>query len=319
MLLITCPSCADSYELDPSTLGPAGGSLHCGRCGRTWFVANTAAMLAIEQAYRAEIAEFSRALALPPCYDGCFVELERSDRCRGGTAPSTVAANEGSVEEGSAGSVARNELVPASSIGRSFGPPEEVVIAETINLTAANPTFSWEGRANRGTALAEPRAFRREIPSAQIHGGRRERQRSRWGVSGTATVVPMLIAANLALIGWRVDLVRLFPQTAPLYAAIGLPVNLRGVDFAGLTARAETGDEVPVLTVDGTLANVTQRAVRLPKLRFSLRDHRGQEVYDWAEAPSKTLLAPGESLPFQSRLVSPPERGREIVVAFVSP
>ena len=71
--------------------------------------------------------------------------------------------------------------------------------------------------------------------------------------------------------------------------------------------------------VGGTLANVTQRAVRLPKLRFSLRDHRGQEVYDWAEAPSKTLLAPGESLPFQSRLVSPPERGSEIVVAFVSP
>jgi hypothetical protein len=129
----------------------------------------------------------------------------------------------------------------------------------------------------------------------------------------------MLIAANLALIGWRIDLVRLFPRTAPLYAAIGLPVNLLGVDFAGLTARAETGDEVPVLMVDGTLANVTQRVVRLPKLRFSLRDHRGQEVYDWAEAPPKTLLAPGESLPFQSRLVSPPERGREIVVAFVSP
>ena len=319
-MLITCPSCADSYALDPSTLGPAGGSLHCGRCGRTWFVANTAAMLAIEQAYRAEIAEFSRTLAAPPYDDGRFLELERSGHCRDGTdARSAVAANVESIEEDSAGSVARNEPWPASPIGRRFGPPEEVVIAETINLTAANPTFSWEGRPNRGTALAEPRAFRREIPSAQIHGGRRGRQRSRWGVSGTAAVVPMLIAANLALIGWRVDLVRLFPQTAPLYAAIGLPVNLLGVDFARLTARADTGDDVPVLVVDGRLANVTQRAVRLPKLRFSLRDHRGQEVYDWAEAPPKALLAPGESLPFQSRLVSPPERGSEIVVAFVSP
>jgi len=314
-MLITCPSCADSYELDPSTLGPAGGSLHCGRCGRTWFVANTAAMLAIEQAYRAEIAEFSRTLAAAPYDDGCFLELERSGHCRDGTNAHSAVGE--SIEED--WSVARNEPSPASPIGRRFGPPEEVVTAETITLIAANPTFSWEGRPNRGTALAEPRAFRREIPSAQIHGGRRERQRSRWGVSGTAAVVPMLIAANLALIGWRVDLVRLFPQTAPLDAAIGLPVNLRGVDFAGLTARAETGDEVPVLMVDGTLANVTQRAVRLPKLRFSLRDHRGQEVYDWAEAPPKALLAPGESLPFQSRLVSPPERGSEIVVAFVSP
>ena len=79
------------------------------------------------------------------------------------------------------------------------------------------------------------------------------------------------------------------------------------------------GDDIPVLVVDGRLANATHRAVRLPRLRFSLRDHRGQEVYDWAEAPPKASLAPGESLPFQSRLVSPPERGREIVVAFASP
>ena len=209
--------------------------------------------------------------------------------------------------------------MPASPIRRSLGPPEEVVTAETITLTAVNPTFPWEGRTNRGAAFTEPRRFRREIPSAQIHAGRRERQRSHWGMSGTATVIPMLIAANLTLIGWRADLVRLFPQTAPLYAAVGLPVNLRGVDFADLTVRSDTGDGVPVLVVDGRLANATPRAVRLPRLRFSLRDHRGQEVYDWAEAPPKASLAPGESLPFQSRLVSPPERGREIVVAFASP
>jgi hypothetical protein len=90
------------------------------------------------------------------------------------------------------------------------------------------------------------------------------------------------------------------------------------VDFAELAARAETGDDVPVLVLDGTLANVTQRVVRLPKLRFSLRDHRGKEVYDWTEAPPKASLAPSESLPFQSRLVSPPARGKEIVVGFVS-
>jgi hypothetical protein len=270
-------------------------------------------MLAIEQAYRAEIAELSRALALPPCDDGYVLDLERSDSGQGDTdAPFAAAANAQSVEEGST-------RLPALPIGRSVGPHGELVIAETITLIAANPTFSWEGRADRGTPMAEPRAFRHEIPSARVHGGRREWQRSRWGVSGTAAVVPMLIAANLALIGWRVDLVRLVPQTASLYAAIGLPVNLRGVDFAGLTARADTGDDVPVLVVDGRLANATQRAVRLPRLRFSLRDNRGHEVYDWAEAPPKASLAPGESLPFQSRLVSPPERGREIVVAFVSP
>jgi predicted Zn finger-like uncharacterized protein len=112
-MLITCPSCAGSYELDPSSLGPAGGSLHCGRCGRTWFVANTAAMLAIEQGYRAEIAEFSRALTARLCDDGHFLEIERHDRCRGGTdAHSVVGASLEPVEEGSTRSVAGTNSCP---------------------------------------------------------------------------------------------------------------------------------------------------------------------------------------------------------------
>src|SRR5215471_13545467 len=125
-MLITCPSCAGSYEVDPSSLSPAGGLVYCAHCGRTSFAANTAAMLAIEQLYRAEIAEFSRTLSPPPYDDGCFLELERSDPGRGSTdTRSAVAASVESIGEDSAGSVARNELVPASPIRRSFGPPEE--------------------------------------------------------------------------------------------------------------------------------------------------------------------------------------------------
>ena len=41
-----------------------------------------------------------------------------------------------------------------------------------------------------------------------------------------------LVALNAALIGWRAEVVRFLPQTASLYAAIGLPVNLRGLAFA---------------------------------------------------------------------------------------
>ena len=47
--------------------------------------------------------------------------------------------------------------------------------------------------------------------------------------------MPVAIAALAAmlagLIGWRVEVVRFAPQTASLFAAIGLPVNLRGLDL----------------------------------------------------------------------------------------
>jgi predicted Zn finger-like uncharacterized protein len=64
-MLITCPKCTTSYEVDSSSLSPAGGSVRCARCEHSWFAANTAAIAAIEQAYRSEIAEFSCTLASP--------------------------------------------------------------------------------------------------------------------------------------------------------------------------------------------------------------------------------------------------------------
>src|ERR1700682_1287457 len=57
-MLITCHNCATSYQVDPSTLGPAGRSVRCVRCGHVWFAAHTAAVSAIAQAHRAEIGEW---------------------------------------------------------------------------------------------------------------------------------------------------------------------------------------------------------------------------------------------------------------------
>ena len=41
----------------------------------------------------------------------------------------------------------------------------------------------------------------------------------------------MLVAFNVALVGARNEVVRYLPQTASLFAAIGLPVNLRNLKF----------------------------------------------------------------------------------------
>ena len=50
--------------------------------------------------------------------------------------------------------------------------------------------------------------------------------------------LPMLIVVMLAIVlgalNWRAAVVRHFPQTASLFAAIGLPVNLRGLIFEGV-------------------------------------------------------------------------------------
>jgi len=60
-------------------------------------------------------------------------------------------------------------------------------------------------------------------------------RKSRRGLLRRVFSLPVLIVGMLAILlgalNWRVAIVRHFPQTASLYAAIGLPVNLRGLFF----------------------------------------------------------------------------------------
>ena len=109
---------------------------------------------------------------------------------------------------------------------------------------------------------------------------------------------------------------RTIPQLASFYASVGLPVNLRGLAFTGVTIGRDAHDGVPVLVVEGTIVNTVATPVEVPRLRFALRNAAGTEVYTWTAVPTQTVLEPGERLPFRSRLASPPEDGHDVQVRF---
>ena len=60
-------------------------------------------------------------------------------------------------------------------------------------------------------------------------------------------------ALVLALLIWRVDVVRLLPQTAAFYRMVGLEVNLRGLMFKDVKITTETVDGKPVLVIEGVI------------------------------------------------------------------
>jgi hypothetical protein len=137
-----------------------------------------------------------------------------------------------------------------------------------------------------------------------------------WPFSWLPTTVAGLLILNIALVFWRAEVVRLAPQTAPLYAAIGLPVNLRGLVLADVTAETQTKDGVQVLLVQGQIVSAARHTVEVPRLRFAVRNTNGNEIYSWTVLPSRSLLSPDESLAFQSRLAAPPPETRDVVVRF---
>jgi hypothetical protein len=126
----------------------------------------------------------------------------------------------------------------------------------------------------------------------------------------------VLFAFNVALIGARNEVVRYLPQTASLFAAIGLPVNLRNLKFENVRISKQAQDGMNTLTVEGSIVSTAGKPTEVPRLRFAARNATGQEVYTWTALPSRGILGPGESLEFSSRLASPPADASDVMVRF---
>jgi hypothetical protein len=142
---------------------------------------------------------------------------------------------------------------------------------------------------------------------------RQARRSSRW----TALIL-VLFAFNVALVGARSEVVRFFPQTASLFAAVGLPVNLRNLKFENMRISKEAQEGLSSLVVEGTIVSVSNRPSEVPRLRFSARDSAAQEVYTWTAMPGRGIVGPGEKLDFRTRFVSPPDNAVDLLVRFVN-
>jgi hypothetical protein len=202
-----------------------------------------------------------------------------------------------------------------------------------------SPSISADWPVDAVAASESPSADWASIARDEAHGiGTVRPQRTAWlrkllpsalrlsvlnGGSGKPLVsLPIVCAAmgalTLALVIWRVDVVRLLPQTATFYKSIGLEVNLRGLMFKDVKITSETVEGKPVLVIEGAIVGTVRKPVELPRLRFSVRDAQGSEIYAWNTVLEQTVLKPGEKAWFKSRLASPPPEGRNVDVRFFS-
>jgi hypothetical protein len=151
-------------------------------------------------------------------------------------------------------------------------------------------------------------AARRERMKARQ---KKTKRTSRW-----TAVVLVLFAFNIALIGARSEVVRYLPQTASLFAALGLPVNLRHLKFDKVRITKETSDGVNILIIEGRIENTANKPIEVPRLRFAARNATGQDVYTWSAQPGRSILGPKESMEFHSRLAAPPSDATDVMVRF---
>jgi predicted Zn finger-like uncharacterized protein len=309
---IVCPNCAATYQLSAAAIGSAGRSVRCVRCRSVWHQApitevppltlTTPPVPPSEPANDATIAAFRSELSGAPPAEAAAAPIP----------PSALAAP-AVTENGDPAGPSLDQLIETPAEAPADAPAEQPTPALSeiaIPTDAAAAAAEAEADAEAKSADIETSAARRRTK----RGSSRRRLPTRSYRMPAALLALACIAA--ALIVWRGAVVRHAPQMASLYAAIGLPVNLRGLVFSEVRVSRDTHDGVPVLVVEGTIASVASKPVGVPRLRFALRNEAGGEVYAWTAMPGREMLEPGETLPFKSRLASPPGEGRDVTVRF---
>lgn len=333
-MLIVCPSCATSYMIDQASVGPGGRTVRCARCKATWFAGGTEPAPGNAR---------NNVIRMAPDVNAFVDDVIAEAEAQSGSGPKTqkqaasprresASASEGDgggddfggdedQESGAAGMPAPRE--PA----KPPPPAKPPAMPRAEAFAAARPQATPE-RIDDAPSLVPPiehEAFPDDQAAGDAEDGgsfaaRRERlktrrQRSRRSSRWTALLL-VLVALNVAIVGARHEVVRYLPQTASLFAAIGLPVNLRQLRFENVRISKETEEGVAVLIVAGAIVSDAGKATEVPRLRFAARDTSGQEIYTWTMLPERSVLQPGEKLDFRSRLAAPPKDAQDVMVRF---
>jgi predicted Zn finger-like uncharacterized protein len=319
-MLIVCPSCATSYMIDPASVGPAGRTVRCARCKTTWFAGGPKAAPDVAAFVHGVIAEAEAETAGPSAAG------PSSKPAKPAPAPDTAPTAADDFGEESPEAMA--ESSHANADPEAAAPPAEPV-THNADLVPHEETTTEPVAITDAPSLVPPIehaplpiAANAELDSEDIEtfAARRQRlqarrQQARRSSRWTALIL-VLFAFNVALIGSRSEVVRFLPQTASLFAAIGLPVNLRNLNFENVRISKESLDGVNTLIVEGTIVSAANKPTEVPRLRFAALNATGQEIYTWTALPARSLLGPGERLEFRSRLPSPPADASNVMVRF---
>jgi predicted Zn finger-like uncharacterized protein len=310
-MLIVCPSCATSYMIDQASVGPAGRTVRCARCKVTWVAGepkNTPDVTAFVDSVIADAegqsTPLARTEAAPPPAAAAPPPLPAQAAADG------VGAGDSESITATDSKVPPVEPPPPEPAPAETPATEPAMIADAPSLVPPIEHEPLPDAANAEPDCEDAESF--DARRQRLQGRRKQSLRSsRW-----TAVILVLVACNVALLGARKDVVRYLPQTASLFAAIGLPVNLRNLKFENVRISKEAEDGINNLIVEGAIVSEAGKPVEVARLRFAARNATGQEVYTWTMPPARSILAPGERLEFRSQIPAPPADASDVMVRF---
>ena len=127
----------------------------------------------------------------------------------------------------------------------------------------------------------------------------------------------VLLAATLATAYFgRVMVVERFPAMAGVYEAVGLGVNVVGLEFANASSMRTLQDGKEVLVVSAQIVGLMREPVTVPAVVVTLIDVHGHGIYEWSVTPSVRDLMAGERATFDTQLTLPPGEAERVRLTF---
>lgn len=188
-----------------------------------------------------------------------------------------------------------------------IGPTGRVVrCAKCRGAWFVPPVDADRSVAADAAVAGRPRPPRRPNPP----GARQESSRALLVLAlGLACVIGLAAAL-------RTTIVRIVPESAAAFNAVGLSVNLVGLQLGAVTSEMVQEPGGHVLVIAGEIVNETVRPIAIPPLALTIEGAGGELLYNWSDKTNRGELAPHGKQRFQARLSSPPPEGQRVVVAF---
>lgn len=133
-----------------------------------------------------------------------------------------------------------------------------------------------------------------------------------------ARIVAVLLLATVLIGGvvFRREVVTQFPSLADLYAALAMPVNVVGLDLrrASVVRAVRAGETV--LTVNYTIASVSNRPETVPPVIVTLLDDKDAALLQWSVNPLVQEVMPGDAVAGTTQITAPPAGASRLRLTF---
>lgn len=146
-----------------------------------------------------------------------------------------------------------------------------------------------------------------------------EKKKTPIGMAIAAGVIVALGLSGGAAVLLRQQIAGMIPGTAPIFAAIGLPVNTIGLVLEGVKGKPMFQGGRPVWSVTGAVRNVRDEAIAAPPIRFSLLNAEGEEVATLVADALSARVPPGGVRYFAVTMPDPPAGAEKLRVGFELP